>query len=189
MCGHALRRRGRSAHACVVGERPPPTTARDRANAAASRWDLSVANFAINTVYALSSDTYRFFDYQYYNTLIALSYNYTMGSPWAADFAFSLLLVALLLYSVVALVICFPSLSPQSRRFYLGLGSLVVLQLKGGIVRSDYGHIFIAMAPLVLLVLLLSGDRRSGWRLTTTGAVLSVLLVVFWPGPSACAPR
>ncbi|KAB8143370.1 hypothetical protein F8S13_10150 [Chloroflexia bacterium SDU3-3] len=137
-------------------------------------------NIGIDIFYVATSNNYSFFDYQFLNLQLVQAYNYTMGSSWEPDNLFTLVIFSIPVYCVFVLLSIFSGLDKEKRYAYIGLGIMSLLQLKGALVRSDNGHVMIALSPLILLFALLIVENNKQ-HLRIIGSLLLILLIGAWP--------
>lgn len=138
-------------------------------------------NFLTCLFFSLTSSSYRFFDYIYYNLQIVSSYNYTMGAQWNIERLFSLTLLCVFLYCLIAFIRHYPEIPLERRYIYIALFVLSIAQFKGAMVRSETTKVLLSSSPLIFLFLLLAFDEIKSKTFALYARTLLILLVFLWP--------
>jgi hypothetical protein len=132
-------------------------------------------------LFSLTSSNYKFFDYIYYNLQIVSSYNYTMGAQWNIERLFSLTLLCVFLYCVIAFIKNYSEIPLERRYIYIALFVLSIAQFKGAMVRSETTKVLLSSSPLIFLFLLLAFDEIKSKTFALYARILLILLVFLWP--------
>jgi len=143
-------------------------------------------NLILEFYYLSTSPYYSFFDNIRYNVAIARGYSLTMGVPWSADFSFTIILFAIVLFNIIGLLLTFRRDDIQIDSFCIKFAILIsgLILLRGSVTRSDIGHILHAFSIqyfLIILVVL----TISSVQMKHVGMVLLVFLVLSYPFPGA----
>jgi len=140
-----------------------------------------VANLVLSSWFALTSAT-GLFDYLYYNWEILRGYNATMGIGWRPSPSTLMGLALVGLYAIVAVLSQLRRLKTPDGALLVSLLAVSVIVLRGLFIRSDWGHITMALIPLVGLILLLGRFMLALPRGRVGWAAIVVLLFAVWPG-------
>jgi len=161
---------------------------RPLAAAAAAISVYIAANLGLSLWFSLSSQHYRFFDYQRYALETVRGFSFSQGLPWELS-PLPTMGIAAAGAAAIALALLVFLRDINHGAVLVPLLACSLIQLKSFTVRSDVGHITQASSPLVF-VLLLSGATLLFRRQTSKAVLLAwaaafTLLWFSWPWSGA----